>query len=103
MASSFITSCSTFSSFSFINFHFRYFLSNNFFSEKNYTSFFSYASIMINLCRAEILISLCFLAHGLSCPGYAKESEYQSTCHMNVVAAVVGTATGGFGLGVVYK
>lgn len=62
-----------------------------------------YVSIMVNLCRAEILISLCFLAHGLTCPGYAKESEYQSTCHMNVVAAVVGTATGGFGLGVVHK
>lgn len=58
---------------------------------------------MINLCRAEILISLCFFAHGFTCPGYDNESEYQSTCHMNVVAAVVGTATGGFGLGVVHK
>ncbi|VDM47932.1 unnamed protein product [Toxocara canis] len=62
-----------------------------------------YVSIMVNLCRVEIVISLGFLVHGISCPGYAQETEYQSACHMNVVAAVVGTFTGAVGLGVVHR
>lgn len=70
---------------------------------KHLFSFYSYVSIMINLCRAEIFISLCFLIHGLTCPGFAEETAYQSTCHMNVVAAVVGTTTGSVGLGAVHR
>uniref|UniRef100_A0A915BFF3 Uncharacterized protein n=1 Tax=Parascaris univalens TaxID=6257 RepID=A0A915BFF3_PARUN len=62
-----------------------------------------YVSIMVNLCRAEIAISLGFFFHGISCPTYAHETEYQSVCHMNVVAAVVGTFTGAVGLGVVHR
>ncbi|VDK46662.1 unnamed protein product [Gongylonema pulchrum] len=58
---------------------------------------------MVNLCRVEIAISLGFLLHGLTCPGFAQEAAYQGTCHMNVVAAVVGTGTGGVGLGVVHR
>ncbi|VDK52618.1 unnamed protein product [Anisakis simplex] len=58
---------------------------------------------MVNLCRVEILISLGFLFHGITCPGYAHENEYQGVCHMNVVAAVVGTFTGSVGLGVVHR
>ncbi|MFH4974678.1 hypothetical protein AB6A40_001387 [Gnathostoma spinigerum] len=62
-----------------------------------------YVTVMVNLCRAEIVISLGFLIHGLSCPGFGDQVAYQSTCHMNVVAAVVGTVTGGVGLGVVHR
>lgn len=64
---------------------------------------FSYLSIMINLCRVEIAVSLGFLIHGFTCPGFAQESAYQGTCHMNVVAAVVGATTGCIGLGVVHR
>ncbi|VDK72763.1 unnamed protein product [Litomosoides sigmodontis] len=62
-----------------------------------------YLSIMINLCRVEIAVSLGFLIHGFACPGFAQESAYQGTCHMNVVAAVVGATTGCIGLGVVHR
>uniref|UniRef100_A0AAF5PJ22 Uncharacterized protein n=1 Tax=Wuchereria bancrofti TaxID=6293 RepID=A0AAF5PJ22_WUCBA len=62
-----------------------------------------YLSIMINLCRVEIVVSLGFLIHGFTCPGFAQESAYQGTCHMNVVAAVVGATTGCIGLGVVHR
>ncbi|VDN89711.1 unnamed protein product [Brugia pahangi] len=59
--------------------------------------------LMINLCRVEIVVSLGFLIHGFTCPGFAQESAYQGTCHMNVVAAVVGATTGCIGLGVVHR
>ncbi|CAI4227543.1 unnamed protein product [Auanema sp. JU1783] len=62
-----------------------------------------YVKIMIHLCRAEILISFAFLVHGIYCPGYPKEAEYQSTCHMNTVAAIVGLVTGALGLGAVHR
>ncbi|CAG9531704.1 unnamed protein product [Cercopithifilaria johnstoni] len=62
-----------------------------------------YLSVMINLCRVEIAVSLGFLIHGFTCPGFAQESAYQGTCHMNVVAAVVGATTGCIGLGVVHR
>uniref|UniRef100_A0A158Q8Q8 Transmembrane protein 176B n=1 Tax=Elaeophora elaphi TaxID=1147741 RepID=A0A158Q8Q8_9BILA len=62
-----------------------------------------YLSIMINLCRVEIVVSLGFLIHGFTCPGFAQEPAYQGTCHMNVVAAVVGATTGCIGLGVVHR
>ncbi|OZC10588.1 hypothetical protein X798_02337 [Onchocerca flexuosa] len=62
-----------------------------------------YLSIMINLCRMEIVVSLGFLIHGFTCPGFAQESAYQGACHMNVVAAVVGATTGCIGLGVVHR
>ncbi|KJH52700.1 hypothetical protein DICVIV_01161 [Dictyocaulus viviparus] len=60
-------------------------------------------AIMVLLCRAELAISLAFLVHGLGCPGYPEEAEYQSTCHMNTVAALVGLLTGALGLGAVHK
>ncbi|VDM95534.1 unnamed protein product [Thelazia callipaeda] len=62
-----------------------------------------YLSIMVNLCRVEIAVSLCFLLHGFTCPGFAQEAAYQGTCHMNVVAAVVGISSGSIGLGVVHR
>ncbi|EFO92472.1 hypothetical protein CRE_10985 [Caenorhabditis remanei] len=62
-----------------------------------------YAQIMVHLCRAEILISLIFLAHGTTCPGYPNEAEYQSTCHMNTVSAIVSLLTGAMGLGAVHR
>ncbi|CAD6195233.1 unnamed protein product [Caenorhabditis auriculariae] len=62
-----------------------------------------YVQIMINLCRAEILISLSFMIHGITCPGYPDEAEYQSTCHMNSVSAIVGLFTGALGLGAVHR
>ncbi|XGW28668.1 hypothetical protein V3C99_008450 [Haemonchus contortus] len=62
-----------------------------------------YVKIMVNLCRAELAISLAFLAHGFSCPGYPDVAEYQSTCHMNTVAALVGLLTGALGLGAVHR
>ncbi|VDN19402.1 unnamed protein product [Cylicostephanus goldi] len=62
-----------------------------------------YVKIMVHLCRAELAISFAFLAHGLTCPGYPKEAEYQSTCHMNTVAALVGLLTGALGLGAVHR
>lgn len=65
--------------------------------------FFRYAQIMVHLCRAEILISLIFLAHGTTCPGYPTEAEYQSTCHMNTVSAIVSLLTGAMGLGAVHR
>ncbi|PAV58022.1 hypothetical protein WR25_16256 isoform E [Diploscapter pachys] len=58
---------------------------------------------MVHLCRAEIVISLCFLLHGVYCPGYPEEAEYQSTCHMNTVAALCGTLTGALGIGAVHR
>ena len=58
---------------------------------------------MVHLCRAEILISLIFLAHGTTCPGYPNEAEYQSTCHMNTVSAIVSLLTGAMGLGAVHR
>ncbi|PIO59655.1 hypothetical protein TELCIR_18878, partial [Teladorsagia circumcincta] len=61
-----------------------------------------YVKIMVNLCRAELAISLAFLIHGFNCPGYPNEAEYQSTCHMNTVAALVGLLTGALGLGAVH-
>ncbi|PIO70081.1 hypothetical protein TELCIR_08078 [Teladorsagia circumcincta] len=62
-----------------------------------------YVKIMVNLCRAELAISLAFLIHGFNCPGYPNEAEYQSTCHMNTVAALVGLLTGALGLGAVHR
>ncbi|CAB3406041.1 unnamed protein product [Caenorhabditis bovis] len=62
-----------------------------------------YAQIMVNLCRAEIVLSLMFLAHGTTCPGYPHEAEYQSTCHMNTVSAIVSLLTGAVGLGAVHR
>lgn len=64
---------------------------------------YRYAQIMVHLCRAEILISLIFLAHGTTCPGYPNEAEYQSTCHMNTVSAIVSLLTGAMGLGAVHR
>jgi hypothetical protein len=46
---------------------------------------------------------LIFLAHGISCPGFHDVSEYQGTCHINVLAALVGLFTGGVGLGAVNR
>ncbi|KAJ1362879.1 hypothetical protein KIN20_022588 [Parelaphostrongylus tenuis] len=62
-----------------------------------------YVKIMVHLCRVELAISFAFLVHGLGCPGYPDEAEYQSTCHMNTVAALVGLLTGALGLGAVHK
>ncbi|KAK0397895.1 hypothetical protein QR680_002325 [Steinernema hermaphroditum] len=62
-----------------------------------------YVAIMLHLCKAEIVISLGFLIHGISCPGFKEEAAYQGTCHMNVVAAIVGILTGGLGLGAVNR
>uniref|UniRef100_A0A914I5Q4 Uncharacterized protein n=1 Tax=Globodera rostochiensis TaxID=31243 RepID=A0A914I5Q4_GLORO len=62
-----------------------------------------YVQILANLCKAELCISLLFLIHGLSCPGFAEERSYQSTCHINVLSALVGIFTGGLGLGAVHR
>lgn len=62
-----------------------------------------YSQIMVHLCRAEIVIALIFLAHGTTCPGYPNEAEYQSTCHMNTVSAIVSLLTGAMGLGAVHR
>jgi uncharacterized membrane protein len=62
-----------------------------------------YVQIIKHLCRAEVLISVIFLAHGFSCPGFKEESAYQGTCHINVLAALVGIFTGGMGLGAVHR
>ncbi|KAI6238190.1 hypothetical protein M3Y99_00717300 [Aphelenchoides fujianensis] len=62
-----------------------------------------YVQIITHLCKAEILISLVFLAHGLSCPGFQEDNVYQGTCHINVLAALVGIFTGGVGLGAVHR
>lgn len=62
-----------------------------------------YVSILLHLCRAEILVSLGFLVHGAVCPGFQEESAYQSTCHINVLSALVGIFTGGLGLGAVHR
>ncbi|CAD5226196.1 unnamed protein product [Bursaphelenchus xylophilus] len=62
-----------------------------------------YVQIITHLSKAEILISLVFMCHGLSCPGFQTDSVYQSTCHINVLAALVGIFTGGVGLGAVHK
>jgi len=58
---------------------------------------------MLHLCRAEIGISLMFLLHGVTCPGYPEEAAYQGTCHMNIVAALFGIFTGGIGIGAVKR
>uniref|UniRef100_A0A0N4ZBU5 MFS domain-containing protein n=1 Tax=Parastrongyloides trichosuri TaxID=131310 RepID=A0A0N4ZBU5_PARTI len=62
-----------------------------------------YIQVMLHLCKAEIFISTCFLVHGMTCPGFEKEAAYQGTCHMNIVAALVGIFTGGMGLGAVHR
>ncbi|KAH7729306.1 Protein F37C4.4 a [Aphelenchoides avenae] len=62
-----------------------------------------YVQIITHLCKAEILISTFFLAHGFTCPGYKDELEYQGTCHINVLSALVGIFTGGMGLGAVHR
>lgn len=58
---------------------------------------------MIHLCRTELVISVIFLIHGLYCPGFPDVAEYQSTCHMNTVAALVGLLTAGLGFGAVNR
>lgn len=65
--------------------------------------FYRYVQIITHLCKAEVLISMIFLVHGLSCPGFPDESSYQGTCHINVLAALVGIFTGGMGLGAVNR
>uniref|UniRef100_A0AC35U615 Claudin-16 n=1 Tax=Rhabditophanes sp. KR3021 TaxID=114890 RepID=A0AC35U615_9BILA len=62
-----------------------------------------YIQVMLHLCKAEIFISSCFLIHGMACPGFQTEAAYQGTCHMNIVAALVGIFTGGLGLGAVHR
>ncbi|GMT24415.1 hypothetical protein PFISCL1PPCAC_15712, partial [Pristionchus fissidentatus] len=62
-----------------------------------------YIKILIHLCKAEMFLSLAFLIHGLSCPGYPSEAEYQSTCHMNTVSAIVGLVTAIVGIGAVHR
>ncbi|GMR47955.1 hypothetical protein PMAYCL1PPCAC_18150 [Pristionchus mayeri] len=62
-----------------------------------------YIKILVHLCKAEMLLSLAFLIHGLACPGYPTEAEYQSTCHMNTVSAIVGLVTAIVGIGAVHR
>ncbi|KAL3073836.1 hypothetical protein niasHT_034868 [Heterodera trifolii] len=62
-----------------------------------------YVQILTHLCKTELLISLLFLVHGFSCPGFDEERSYQSTCHINVLSALVGIFTGGLGLGAVHR
>lgn len=62
-----------------------------------------YVTIMSQLCKAEITISVLFLIHGSICPGYPDEAAYQGACHMNIVSAIVGILTGGVGIGAVNR
>ncbi|CAJ0579808.1 unnamed protein product, partial [Mesorhabditis spiculigera] len=62
-----------------------------------------YVKIMLHLCNAELAISSGFMAHGMWCPGFADVAEYQSTCHMNAVAALVGIFAALIGIGAVNR
>lgn len=62
-----------------------------------------YVQILTNLCKAEVFVSLLYLVHGISCPGYPEEASYLSTCHINVLSSLVGLFTGGLGLGAVHR
>lgn len=62
-----------------------------------------YVTIMSQLCKAEITMSVLFLIHGSICPGYPDEAAYQGACHMNIVSAIVGILTGGVGIGAVNR
>ncbi|CAJ0928824.1 unnamed protein product, partial [Mesorhabditis belari] len=62
-----------------------------------------YVRIMLHLCNAELVISSAFMAHGMWCPGFPDVAEYQSTCHMNAVGALVGIFAALIGIGAVNR